>query len=86
MAVGSADLDQGTAARRSNDRQYDGRGVCWICQVWVIDANSLVTRVHRHLGAEGYRTVFEAGSEEEIVAMQAPSVAMCIARLGLKSL
>jgi Uma2 family endonuclease len=57
-----------------------------IPEVWVIDANSLITRVHRHLGAEGYRTVFEAGPNEEISALRAPTVAMCLARLGLKPL
>ena len=57
-----------------------------IPEVWVIDANSLITQVHRHLGAEGYRTVFEAGPNEEISALRAPTVAMCLARLGLKPL
>ena len=57
-----------------------------IPEVWVIDANSLVTRVHRHLGAEGFRTVFEAGADEEITATRAPQVAMCLARLRLKPL
>jgi Uma2 family endonuclease len=57
-----------------------------IPEVWVIDANSLITRVHRHLGAEGYATIFEAGSTEEIVATRAPAIAMCLMRLGLKPL
>jgi Uma2 family endonuclease len=57
-----------------------------IPEVWVVDANSLVTWVHRHLGAEGFRTVFEAGAEDEIAATRAPQVAMCLARLGLKPL
>ena len=57
-----------------------------IPEVWVIDANALITRIHRHLGAEGYRTVFEAGPDEEIAATRAPAVAMCLARLGLKAL
>jgi len=57
-----------------------------IAEVWVIDANSLITRVHRHLGAEGYRTVFEAGATEEIAAMRAPKVSMCLAGLGLAPL
>jgi len=57
-----------------------------IPEVWVIDANSLMTRVHRHLGAEGYRTVFEAGPAGEVTAMRAPGVAMCLTRLGLKPL
>lgn len=57
-----------------------------IPEVWVIDANSLVTHVHRHLGAEGYKTIFEAGPDEEVAAMRAPAVAMCLTRLGLKPL
>ncbi|WP_309083128.1 Uma2 family endonuclease [Chelativorans sp.] len=57
-----------------------------IPEVWVIDANTLVTRVHRQLGAEGFRTVFEAQPSEEIVAQRADSVAMCLERLGLKPL
>jgi Uma2 family endonuclease len=55
-----------------------------IPEVWVIDANSLVTRIHRHLGAEGYRTIFEAGPSDEIAAMRAEAVTMCLDRLGLK--
>ena len=57
-----------------------------IPEVWVIDANSLVTHVRRHLGAEGYRTVLEAGPEEELAATRAEGVGMCLARLGLKPL
>jgi Uma2 family endonuclease len=55
-----------------------------IPEVWVIDANTLVTRVHRQLGAEGYRTVFEAGADDDVAATRAPTVAMCLTRLGLK--
>lgn len=55
-----------------------------IAEVWVIDAVSLVTHVHRALGAEGYRTVFQAGPEEEVSAVRAGGVGCCLARLGLK--
>ncbi len=54
-----------------------------IPEVWVVDANTLVTHVHRQLGAEGYRTKFEARPDEQITAMRAPSVAMCLQTLGL---
>ena len=57
-----------------------------IPEVWVIDANTLVTHVHRQLGAEGFRSVFEAAPSEEIVAQRANSVVMCLERLGLKPL
>jgi Uma2 family endonuclease len=57
-----------------------------IPEVWVINANTLVTRVHRQLGAEGFRNVFEASPSEEIVAQRASSVAMCLEHLGLKPL
>ena len=57
-----------------------------IAEVWVIDANRVTTLVHRHLGAEGYRTIFEAGPAEEIAAMRAPAIAMCLERLGLRPL
>jgi len=55
-----------------------------IPEVWVIDANTLVTPIHRHLGAEGYKTIFEIGSDEEVAATRVPAVAMCLVRLGLK--
>jgi Uma2 family endonuclease len=57
-----------------------------IPEVWVIDANTLVTHVHRQLGAEGYATVFEAGPVEEIAATRVPAINMCLARLGLQPL
>jgi Uma2 family endonuclease len=62
---------------------YQGHG---IPEVWVVDANSLVTHVFQSLGAEGYRMRFEAGPEREIAAVQAPAVTMCLGALGLKPL
>lgn len=47
-----------------------------IAEVWVIDANTLVTHVHRTLNAEDYRTVFEAGPAEEIAAENLPELEM----------
>ena len=57
-----------------------------IPEVWVIDANTLVTRVHRKLGAEGYRDIFEAGPEQEIAAMRVPAIAMNLGKRGLRPL
>lgn len=55
-----------------------------IPEVWVIDAGSLVTHVHRQLGAEGYRSIAEIAPDDEISATRASDVRMCFSRLGLK--
>jgi Uma2 family endonuclease len=55
-----------------------------IPEVWVIDANSLVTYAYRQLGAEGYRTVLEAGPAEEIAAIRAKAVRYCLGSHGLR--
>jgi Uma2 family endonuclease len=57
-----------------------------IPEVWVIDANTLVTHVFRQLGAEGYRSVAQVGPQDELTAIRAPSVSMCLGKLGLKPL
>jgi Uma2 family endonuclease len=57
-----------------------------IPEVWVIDANTLVTRVHRQLGAEGYGAIVEAGPEEEIAAARVPAITMSLSGLGLRPL
>lgn len=44
------------------------------------DAASLVTRVHRGLGAEGCRTVFDAPPQGEPAASRADGVGYCFAR------
>lgn len=54
-----------------------------IPEVWVVDAGTLVTRIHRRLGAEGFAAVFEVGSDKEIAAVRASGVTMCLSRLGL---
>jgi Uma2 family endonuclease len=53
-------------------------------EVWVIDASTLVTRVHRQLGAVGYADVSDAGPAETLTAARVPSVTVCLERLGLK--
>lgn len=54
-----------------------------IAEVWVIDAKTLVARVHRNLGTEGYRTVFEVAPGDVLVAGRAPPVRVGLAALGL---
>lgn len=54
-----------------------------IAEVWVIDAATLVTHVHRKIGASGYAEIFPVGANEMLAAVGAPSVGMCLARLGL---
>lgn len=57
-----------------------------IPEVWVIDAETLVTHVFRKLGAEGYREKFEAAPDRTVTAGQADGVSMNLASLGLKPL
>jgi Uma2 family endonuclease len=57
-----------------------------IGEVWVIDANSLVTRVHRRLGAEGYRDIFDEELDANLVAERVPEVRVNLAELGLTPL
>ncbi len=57
-----------------------------IPEVWVINATTLVTYVHRGLGAEGYRTAFDVMPDSEIVAARAEGVGYNFASLGLSPL
>ena len=57
-----------------------------IPEVWVIEANTLVTYIYRSLGAEGYMARDEAGPEAEVVAQRAPQVVLCLSGLGLQPL
>lgn len=57
-----------------------------IPEVWVIEAGSLVTHVHRGLGAEGYRTAFDAGPQDDVAAARAEGVAFNFAALGVRPL
>lgn len=52
-------------------------------EVWVVDAVSLVTRVHRDLRAPGYNEIFDAPASE---TLRAASLAMCLVDLGLQPL
>ena len=55
-----------------------------VAEVWVINALTLVTRVHRALGAEGYRSVVEIEPDKELVADRVPAISVSLAALGLK--
>lgn len=57
-----------------------------IPEVWVIDAETLVTHVFRKLGAEGYREKFEAAPDQAVTGGMASDVSMNLASLGLKPL
>lgn len=57
-----------------------------IPEVWVINALTLVTHVHRGLGAEGYRTVFDVGPDGELTAARVDGLGFCFAALGLAPL
>jgi Uma2 family endonuclease len=57
-----------------------------IPEVWVINANSLVTHVYRHLGAEGYATQLDLGPAEDVASIRVPAIGMCLTRLGLDPL
>lgn len=49
-------------------------------EVWVLDALTLVTRVHKELRAPGYEIVFDAGPDE---SLSAAGLTMCLSELGL---
>ena len=74
----------------ADDLPYDlGRKVAiyaayGLREVWVIDARSLVTRVHRRLGASGYAEIGDFARTERIEPMLAPELGVRLANLGLK--
>lgn len=54
-----------------------------VTEVWVIDARRLVTRVHRALGDEGYREIFEVAPDGDLVSARRPEIRLNLAGLGL---
>lgn len=54
-----------------------------IAEVWVIDARRLVTRVHRILGVDGYREVFEMAAGEDLVCLRRTEIRLNLSALGL---
>lgn len=55
-----------------------------ISEVWVINALTLVTRIHKQLGPVGYRSVDEFGPDATLTAQRVPSVSMTLSLLGLR--
>lgn len=60
---------------------YAGLG---LREYWVINANSLVTRVHTGPGAGGFSSLREIDPAVRLVPTLAPSMAVCLADLGLR--
>ena len=52
-------------------------------EVWVVDAATHVTRIHRRLGAEGYADIRDLGPAERLVPVRVPQLAVKLAELGL---
>ncbi|MEX0406892.1 Uma2 family endonuclease [Aquibium sp. LZ166] len=54
-----------------------------VAEVWVVNALTLVTRVHRALGAEGYRDIFEVAPDGDLASVRRPEIRLNLAGLGL---
>lgn len=57
-----------------------------IPEVWVIDAETLVTHVFRKLGTEAYSERFQVAPDKVVSAALVPDVTVSLAALGLKPL
>ena len=55
-----------------------------IPEVWVVDADTLVTHVFRKLGAEGFRERLQMNPVDTVSASLVPDIAMNLAGLGLR--
>jgi len=73
-----------TSLRYDLGRKIGTYAAYGIPEVWVINALTLVTRVHKQLGPEGYRDIAEFGAEETLTAVRVPSVSMSLTALGLR--
>ena len=73
-----------TSLRYDLGRKIGTYAAYGIPEVWVINALTLVTRVHSQLGAEGYRNVVELGPDETMTSARVPSVSMSLSALGLR--
>ena len=60
---------------------YAGFG---IAELWVIDAVKLETRIHREPGPEGYRSITDFASAEQLVPTAAEQLAVTLAKLDLR--
>jgi Uma2 family endonuclease len=54
-----------------------------IPEVWVVDAATLVTHVHRGPDADGYATSFDVGPEDDVVSSRVEAVRFSFADLAL---
>ncbi|MBL8579322.1 MAG: Uma2 family endonuclease [Mesorhizobium sp.] len=73
-----------TSLRYDLGRKIGTYAAYGIAEVWVINALTLVTRVHRQLGPEGYRDIAEFGPDATLTAVRVPSVSICLSALGLR--
>jgi Uma2 family endonuclease len=73
-----------TSLRYDLGRKIGTYAAYGIPEVWVINALTLVTRVHKQLGPEGYRSVAEFGPDETMTSARVPSVSICLSTLGLR--
>jgi Uma2 family endonuclease len=73
-----------TSLRYDLGRKIGTYAAYGIPEVWVVNALTLVTRVHKQLGPEGYRSVAEFGPDETMTSVRVPSVSMCLSALGLR--
>ena len=73
-----------TSLRYDLGRKIGTYAAYGIPEIWVINALTLVTRVHKQLGPEGYRAVAEFGPDETMTSVRVPSVSMCLSALGLR--
>lgn len=62
-------------------RTYAALGVG---EYWVIDANSLTTRVHREPSPDGYRAVTEISPDETLTPVLVPALAIKLAELPIE--
>ena len=53
-------------------------------EVWVIDAKTLVTRVHRRPGAQGYAQIVNVPRSRRLVPELAPELALRLADIGIE--
>ena len=54
-------------------------------EVWVVNVETMVTRVHREPAGQGYGAVTEHGAAETLTPVLVPELSVCLAALGLAS-
>jgi Uma2 family endonuclease len=73
-----------TSLRYDLGRKIGTYAAYGIPEVWVINALTLVTRVHKQLGPEGYRDIAELGPGDTMTSVRVPSISVCLSALGLR--